>query len=189
MNGLTKRLLFIVVLALGGKVSALELVPLHDVTLLPSPFLHAQNTNKDYLMALDVEKLLAPFRREAGLPFKETYGNWESTGLDGHMGGHYVSALALMYASTRDKAVLERLDYVIAELKKCQDKIGSGYVGGIPASNKMWNEIAKGNIRADNFSTNERWVPWYNLHKIYAGLRDAYLYADSADAKKMLVKL
>lgn len=189
MNRVTKHLLFIAVLALGGKVSALELVPLHDVTLLPSPFLHAQNTNKDYLMSLDVEKLLAPFRREAGLPFKETYGNWESTGLDGHMGGHYVSALALMYASTRDKAVLERLDYVITELKKCQDKIGSGYIGGIPDSKKMWDEIAKGDIRADNFSTNERWVPWYNLHKIYAGLRDAYLYADSADAKKMLVKL
>ena len=189
MNRLTKYLLCMAVLALGVKVSALELVPLHDVTLLPSPFLHAQNTNKDYLMALDVEKLLAPFRREAGLPFKETYGNWESTGLDGHMGGHYVSALALMYASTRDKAVLERLDYVIAELKKCQDKLGTGYIGGIPASNKMWSQIAKGDIRADNFSTNERWVPWYNIHKVYAGLRDAYWYADNKDAKKMLIKL
>jgi len=170
-------------------VFALELVPLRDVQLLESPFLQAQNTNKEYLMALDVEKLLAPFRREAGLPFKATYGNWESTGLDGHMGGHYISALALMYASTGDKDIVKRLNYVIAELKKCQDKIGTGYIGGIPDSKKMWSEIAKGDIRADNFSTNERWVPWYNLHKIYAGLRDAYLYADNADAKKMLVKL
>lgn len=169
--------------------AALELVPLRNVQLLDSPFLHAQNTNKDYLIALDVEKLLAPFRREAGLPFKETYGNWESTGLDGHMGGHYVSALALMYASTGDKAVLQRLNYVVDELKKCQDKLGTGYIGGIPDSKKMWDEIAKGDIRADNFSTNERWVPWYNIHKIYAGLRDAYWYADNKDAKKMLVKL
>lgn len=169
--------------------SALELVPLRNVQLLDSPFLQAQNTNKDYLMALDVEKLLAPFRREAGLPFKETYGNWESTGLDGHMGGHYVSALALMYASTDDKDVLQRLNYVVAELKKCQEKLGSGYIGGIPDSKKMWGEIAKGDIRADNFSTNERWVPWYNLHKIYAGLRDAHIYAHNDDAKKMLVKL
>ena len=169
--------------------AALELVPLRNVQLLDSPFLQAQNTNKDYLMALDTEKLLAPFRREAGLPFKETYGNWESTGLDGHMGGHYVSALALMYASTGDKAVLQRLNYVVAELKKCQDKLGTGYIGGIPDSKKMWDEIAKGDIRADNFSTNERWVPWYNIHKIYAGLRDAYWYADNKDAKKMLVKL
>lgn len=189
MNRLTKRLLFVVGVGLGVNAAALELVPLNNVTLLPSPFLQAQNTNKDYLMALDVEKLLAPFRREAGLPFKETYGNWESTGLDGHMGGHYVSALALMYASTGDKDVLARLDYVIAELKKCQEKLGHGYIGGIPESKKMWGEIAKGDIRADNFSTNERWVPWYNLHKIYAGLRDAYIYAHNDDAKKMLVKL
>ncbi len=168
---------------------ALELAPTRDVQLLDSPFLQAQHTNKEYLMALDAEKLLAPFRREAGLPFKETYGNWESTGLDGHMGGHYVTALALLYAATKDEAVLQRLNYVIAELKKCQDKLGSGYIGGIPDSNTMWSEIARGDIRADNFSTNERWVPWYNLHKIYAGLRDAYLYAGNEDAKKMLVRL
>lgn len=182
------------VLAMGFSLAitpvfALELVPLREVQLLDGPFLHAQTTNKEYLMALDAEKLLAPFRREAGLPFKETYGNWESTGLDGHMGGHYVSALALTYASTRDKTVLKRLQYVIAELKKCQDKLATGYIGGIPDSKKMWDEIAAGNIRADNFSTNERWVPWYNLHKIYAGLRDAYLYAGSKDAKIMLLKL
>lgn len=169
--------------------AALELVPLRNVQLLDSPFLHAQNTNKEYLMALDTEKLLAPFRREAGLPFKESYGNWESSGLDGHMGGHYVTALALLYAATKDDVVLQRLNYVIAELKKCQDKLGSGYIGGIPDSNKMWSEIARGDIRADNFSTNERWVPWYNLHKIYAGLRDAYLYTGNEDAKKMLVRL
>nr|WP_324258370.1 glycoside hydrolase family 127 protein [Cellvibrio fontiphilus] len=169
--------------------SALELAPTRDVQLLDSPFLQAQNTNKEYLLAFDTEKMLAPFRREAGLPFKETYGNWESTGLDGHMGGHYVTALALLYAATQDKLVLERLNYVITELKKCQDKLGSGYIGGIPDSNKMWSEIARGDIRADNFSTNERWVPWYNLHKIYAGLRDAYLYAGNEDAKKMLVRL
>jgi len=170
-------------------VNALELVPLRDVQLLESPFLHAQNLNKAYVMALDTEKLLAPFRREAGLPFKETYGNWESTGLDGHMGGHYVSALALLYASTKDPVILARLNYVIAELKKCQDKLGTGYIGGIPDSQKMWAEIAKGDIRADNFSTNEHWVPWYNLHKIFAGLRDAYLYADNQTAKESLVKL
>lgn len=90
---------------------ALELAPTRDVQLLDSPFLQAQNTNKDYLMALDTEKLLAPFRREAGLPFKETYGNWESTGLDGHMGGHYVTALALLYAATKDDVVLQRVCY------------------------------------------------------------------------------
>jgi DUF1680 family protein len=190
---MTRRPLFAVIIGLAVSLfhpaNALELVPLKDVRLLESPFLHAQNTNKDYLMSLDTEKLLAPFRREAGLPFKETYGNWESSGLDGHIGGHYVTALALTYASTGDKNVLARLNYVIAELKKCQDKIGNGYLAGIPAGEKMWDEIAKGDIRADNFATNERWVPWYNIHKIYAGLRDAHIYAGNEDAKEMLVRL
>lgn len=183
------RGLMLAVCLLVVPATALELAPTRDVQLLDSPFLQAQNTNKEYLMALDTEKLLAPFRREAGLSFKESYGNWESSGLDGHMGGHYVTALALLYAATKDDLVLQRLNYVIAELKKCQEKLGTGYIGGIPDSNKMWSEIARGEIRADNFSTNERWVPWYNLHKMYAGLRDAYLYAGNEDAKKMLVRL
>jgi uncharacterized protein len=186
-NLLKKSWLPMAAILLSAQASALELVPLRDVQLLDGPFLHAQNTNKHYVMALDAEKLLAPFRREAGLPFKETYGNWESSGLDGHMGGHYVSALALLYASTKDEAVLQRLNYVIAELKKCQDKNGNGYLGGIPKGKEAWAEIAKGDLRADNFSTNGRWVPWYNLHKTFAGLRDAYQYADNEDAKAMLV--
>ncbi len=183
------RIMLLGLFFLTAPAFALGLVPLKDVELLESPFFHAQNTNKNYLMSMDVEKLLAPFRREAGLPHKESYGNWESSGLDGHMGGHYVSALALLYASTNDQAVLKRLNYVISELKKCQDKLGTGYIGGIPDSKKMWEEIARGDIRADNFSTNERWVPWYNLHKTYAGLRDAYQYAGNKTAKKMLIRL
>lgn len=103
MKNLFVRCVTLIISALCSmQLSALERVPLSQVELLDSPFLHAQNTNKDYLLALDTEKLLAPFRREAGLPFKETYGNWESSGLDGHIGGHYLSALSLMYASTGD---------------------------------------------------------------------------------------
>lgn len=183
-----RAIIFAVFLSIQS-VYALELVPLKNVTLLDGPFLQAQQINKSYLLSLDVEKLLAPFRREAGIAYTQTYGNWESSGLDGHMGGHYVSALALLYASTRDKEVLNRLNYVINELKKCQDKNANGYLGGIPDGQKAWQEIKKGDIRADNFATNERWVPWYNLHKIFAGLRDAYVYAGNRDAKKMLVKL
>src|SRR5690554_6368797 len=190
MKNLFVRCVTLIISALCSmQLSALERVPLSQVQLLDSPFLHAQNTNTDYLLALDTEKLLAPFRREAGLPFKETYGNWESSGLDGHIGGHYLSALSLMYASTGDAKVLGKLNYVINELKKAQDANGNGYLSGIPDGDKAWREIAKGDIRADNFSTNERWVPWYNIHKIYAGLRDAYLYAGNETAKAMLVKL
>ncbi len=169
---------------------AAERFPLADVRLTAGPFLAAQSTNRQYLMALDADKLLAPFRREAGLPTKaDSYGNWESSGLDGHMGGHYLSALALMHAATGDAAVLERLHYAIAELKACQEANGNGYLGGIPGGSSAWQDVAKGKLSADNFSVNGKWVPWYNLHKVYAGLRDAYRYTGNADARAMLVAL
>ncbi|RJG24369.1 glycoside hydrolase family 127 protein [Massilia cavernae] len=183
-----KRLAAIFLLAaLGGQALAAERFPLSSVRLTGGPFLAAQDTNLRYLMALEPDKLLAPFRREAGLPQKlESYGNWESSGLDGHMGGHYLSALALMYASTGDKEVLGRLEYMIAELKKCQQANG-GYLGGIPGGAQAWKDVAAGKLHADNFSVNGKWVPWYNLHKTYAGLRDAWRYAGSEDARAMLL--
>jgi len=176
--------------ALMLPVNGAELFPLRDVRLAAGPFLEAQATDMRYLLALDADRLLAPFRREAGLPLpKPSYGNWESSGLDGHMGGHYLSALALMYASTGDAQVLERLNYFVQELKKCQEQGGDGYVGGIPGGRAAWQAIARGELHADNFSVNGKWVPWYNLHKLFAGLRDAYRHTGNADARTVLVGL
>jgi DUF1680 family protein len=175
-----------------GAVSAqaADLFPLRDVRLGPSPFLDAQTTDLNYLMAMEPDRLLAPFLREAGLePKKPSYGNWESSGLDGHMGGHYLSALALMYASAGDAVVKERLDYFVAELKRAQHANGDGYLGGIPGGRAAWRDVAAGQLHADNFSVNGKWVPWYNLHKVYAGLRDAYRYAGNEDARAMLIAL
>jgi DUF1680 family protein len=105
------------------------------------------------------------------------------------MGGHYLSALALMYASTGDAEILRRLNYFVAELKRAQQANGNGYVGGIPEGSKAWQDLANGKLHADNFSVNGKWVPWYNLHKVFAGLRDAWKYAGSEDARAMLVAL
>jgi DUF1680 family protein len=169
---------------------AAELFPLADVRLKPGPFLDAQTTDLNYMMAMEPDRLLAPFLREAGLePRQPSYGNWESTGLDGHMGGHYLSALALMHAATGDAEVLRRLNYFVAELKRAQIANGDGYLGGIPGGRQAWRDIAAGKLEADNFSVNGKWVPWYNLHKVYAGLRDAWRYAGNEDARVMLVSL
>jgi uncharacterized protein len=119
----------------------------------------------------------------------EPYGNWESTGLDGHIGGHYLTALALFHAATGDREALERLNYMVAELGRAQAAHGNGYIGGVPNGEATWAEIAAGDIRADLFSLNGRWVPWYNLHKVYAGLRDAYVHAGNEQALRMLVAL
>ncbi|WP_307722111.1 glycoside hydrolase family 127 protein [Duganella callida] len=173
--------------AAGG---ALALFPLNAVRLGPSPFLEAQQTDLRYILSLDADRLLSPFLREAGLPPKQPgYGNWESTGLDGHMGGHYLSALALMHAATGDAEVFQRLNYYVAELKRCQQANGDGYIGGVPGGAAAWRDIAQGRLQADNFSVNGKWVPWYNLHKTFAGLRDAYVHAGSQDARTMLIAL
>ncbi len=181
-------LLLVCAASLTPPVGAAELFPLADVRLSEGPFLQAQDTDLRYLLALDADRLLAPFLRESGLPAKtQSYGNWESSGLDGHMGGHYLSALALMVASTGDPQALQRLNYVVAELKRCQDAGGTGYLGGIPAGAQAWAQLAEGKLEVDNFSLNGRWVPWYNLHKTYAGLLDAWRYAGNVLAREMLV--
>ncbi len=174
----------------SSQEAPLQAFALEDVRLLPSPFKHAEQTDLRYIMSMDPDRLLAPYLREAGLPVKEnSYGNWESSGLDGHIGGHYLSALSLMVASTGNEEARRRLDYMISELKRAQDANGNGYIGGVPGGEEMWHEIAKGKIEADLFSLNDKWVPWYNLHKVYAGLRDAYLYAGNEQAKQMLIDL
>jgi DUF1680 family protein len=179
-------LLFIPALLKGQPGSRLQEFPLQQVKLLPGIFKEQELTDLNYILQLNADKLLAPFRREAGLPKKsESYGNWENSGLDGHIAGHYLSALAMMYANTNDKRILERLNYTIAELKICQDKNGDGYLGGVPGSHQVWTEVRKGNF--DTF--NKRWVPFYNVHKVFAGLRDAYLYNGNQTAKAMLIKL
>lgn len=169
---------------------SIEYFPLNTVQLTESVFSKAMQADKGYIMAMEPDRLLAPYLKEAGLTAKAAnYPNWENTGLDGHVGGHYLSALALMYASTGDTQVKKRLDYMIDELERCQKASGNGYVSGIPNGKKIWNEIAEGNIRASGFGLNDRWVPLYNIHKTYSGLRDAYWYAGSEKAKEMLIRL
>ncbi|WP_225840591.1 glycoside hydrolase family 127 protein [Rufibacter glacialis] len=176
--------------AIVAQPGKLHPFPLSSVRLLESPFLQAQQTDLTYLLALDMDRLLAPFQKEAGIrPKAENYGNWENTGLDGHIGGHYLSALALMYASTGNPELKRRLDYLVDALEACQQKSGDGYLGGTPGGRQMWQEVKAGRINAGSFNLNQKWVPWYNIHKTYAGLRDAYLFAGNTKAKGMLIQL
>ncbi|MCD9615303.1 glycoside hydrolase family 127 protein [Chryseobacterium gleum] len=164
--------------------------PLETVRLSESVFSKAMKADHKYLMALEPDRLLAPYLKEAGLkPKANNYPNWENTGLDGHIGGHYISALSLMYASTGDAAIQLRIDYMISELERCQKASPDGYISGVPDGKKIWKEIKQGNIRASGFGLNDRWVPLYNIHKLYSGLRDAYWYAKNEKAKTILIRL
>ena len=168
----------------------MESFSVNDVTLTKSAFKHAEDMDIRYLLAIDPDRLLAPYLKEAGLePKAENYTNWENTGLDGHIGGHYLSALSYMYASTGHPEIKGRLDYFISELKRCADASGDGYLSGVSNGRRVWKEISEGDIRASSFGLNDGWVPLYNIHKIFAGLRDAYLLYGSDDCKEMFIGL
>ncbi len=163
-----------------------EEFPRADVHLLAGPFLHAQDLDRTYVLAHDVDRLLAPFRIEAGLePKAQKYPNWESMGLEGHTAGHYLTALAQLWANTGDAECKRRLDAMVAGLAECQQAGGNGYVGGVPHSREVWAGVARGDFKRFNSS----WVPWYNEHKLFAGLRDAWLLAHNAQARDVLVRL
>lgn len=163
---------------------------LQDTKLTKGPFKNAQDVDLKYILALNPDKLLAPYLIDAGLPLKaDRYGNWESSGLDGHIGGHYLSALAMMYASTGNPELKQRLEYMITELARCQTKNGNGYVGGIPNGKVFWERINKGDIDGSTFGLNNTWVPLYNIHKLFAGLRDTYEFTQNQQAKQILIGL
>ncbi|HZW70283.1 MAG TPA: beta-L-arabinofuranosidase domain-containing protein, partial [Hanamia sp.] len=122
---------------------------LGDVKLLDGPFKRARDLNIQTLLKYKVDRLLAPYLKEAGLkPKDSSYNNWE--GLDGHIGGHYLTAMAINTA-TGNAECKKRMLYMIDELQKCQDanaknnkNWGIGYVGGVPNSAAVWKSVQDG---------------------------------------------
>ncbi|MCR6660394.1 MAG: glycoside hydrolase family 127 protein [Asticcacaulis sp.] len=161
------------------KISSL---PLSDVRLLPSPYKTALDVNHTYLVTLEPDRFLHNFRKGAGLkPKAEPYGGWEQDTIAGHSLGHYLSAIALMYAQTGDPVLKQRAAYVIDELALIQGAQGDGYVAGFLRKRKngtvvdgkeIFPEIMAGDIRSAGFDLNGCWVPFYNWHKLYSGLFD-----------------
>ena len=162
--------------------------PLGDVTLLEGPLKKARDLNINTLLKYDCDRLLAPYLKEAGLtPKGKSYPNWD--GLDGHVGGHYLTAMAIN-AATGDKECQKRMEYFISELQACADanaknhpEWGKGYVGGVPGSDRIWGNFKKGNFGPYYGA----WVPFYNIHKMYAGLRDAWVYCGNEQAKQLFL--
>ena len=163
--------------------------PLGDITLLDGPLKHARDLNVQVLLKYDCDRMLAPYRKEAGLqPRKPSYPNWD--GLDGHVGGHYLTALAIN-AATGNEECRKRMEYMISELQLVLEANNQrpeawchNYIGGVPNSAKMWTAFSKGDF-GPYFGT---WAPFYNIHKMYAGLRDAWLYCGNEQAKNLFLK-
>ncbi|WP_203579925.1 beta-L-arabinofuranosidase domain-containing protein [Microbacterium hibisci] len=164
-------------------------VPGARVRLAEGVDLDAQRTVSATLKRLDLDRLLAPFRREAGLPARaETYGGWEADGLDGHTAGHVLSSVSTL-AAAGDAAAAAIAQTLVRGIRECQLARGTGYVGGVPDGEALWDELRAGRIDAGAFHLNGRWVPLYNLHKILAGLVDAVELTDDPVARETLADL
>jgi DUF1680 family protein len=187
-------------------------LPMTAVRLTGGPLKQAQDVTARYLLELEPDRMMAGYRKRAGLePKAEGYGGWDDVDgrqLTGHIAGHYLSAVSLMYAATGDERFKERADYIVREMKEVQDKHGDGYLGALmgnkpgtrpPRGGRPRNEdlvdgkelferLSKGEIRSGGFDLNGMWSPWYTLHKTYAGLRDAYRHTGNKDALEVEIK-
>lgn len=157
--------------------------PLEDVSIAAGPFKQAMEADERFLLVIEPDRLLSDFRVHAGLKAKgERYGGWENSGLAGHTLGHYLSACAMEYAATGDKRFLDKVNYIVQELDECQQARKTGYLGAIPGEDSVWAQVAAGKIKSRGFDLNGGWSPWYTVHKIMAGLLDAYLYCNNNTA-------
>ena len=158
----------------GREAAELQAEPfdLRDVRLSDGPFRDAMLRTQKYLHELESDRLLWYFRKTAGLDTPgEPLGGWEKMELRGHTMGHYLSGCALMVASTGDEKLKAKADAIVAELAKCQKKMGTGYLSAYPEE-QIDRVIARQRV----------WAPWYTLHKIYAGLVDMYVYCGNVQA-------
>jgi hypothetical protein len=139
-------------------------LPISDVRLTGGPLKAAQDQNGLYLLSLEVDRMMAFLRTAAGLPAKaEGYGGWDGSNrqLTGHIAGHYLSGVSLMWAATGDTRFKERVDRLVDELKIVQDKHGDGYIGAqsdranVPGKT-LYQQLAAGDIRSAGFDLNGR---------------------------------
>jgi len=165
----------------SGKSGRLVPFPMTQVKLLDGIFKQQAEINQAYLDSLETDRLLHSFRVTSGLTSTATpYGGWEKPdcNLRGHFnGGHYLSAVALAYASAGNDMLRKRGDVMVAELARCQKANANGYVGAFSAGH--FEALAAG---ARQWSGHDVWAPFYTLHKIMAGLVDMYVHTGNEQA-------
>lgn len=195
---LTKE--FSVTVSALNEMTGLEYFDRTAVEVTAEYYDNALELDAKNLLALDADRLLAGFRetaayaagmneteRKAYMKDKTRYGGgWENALIGGHTLGHYLTAVAQgvvnpgLSKTTQDK-LKERMEYIVDALADCQEKtVGSkvckeGYLFGAKLVSTTELEAQFDNVEKSlaNIST-QAWVPWYTMHKILAGLVDAY---------------
>lgn len=141
----------------------------------------------DYLLSLDSERFLFWFYKTAGLtpPTAQGYGGWENGSVSGnfrgHAFGHYMSALAMSYASTTDADVKAALHQEIVEAVEGLAEVQASYDGTAREGYLgPFRDTALDAVEGRGTSDDPVVVPYYNLHKVLAGLLAIDQYVDDA---------
>jgi DUF1680 family protein len=172
----------------GGGSGGAQLIDAAHVRLLPgSPFYDRQQLHRTgYLASIDPNRLLYEFRKLANQPqpsgVTAGYPGWDTGFLKGHMAGHYLSAASRMAAATGDTSFKTKVDAMVSALAQCQSALGTGYLAAFPSTVFDWLE---------GKSTNNQGivVPYYTVHKLMAGLLDAYQYVGNQQALDVVTKM
>ncbi len=182
----------------------IHLFSLEDVRITDGRFLQVQDLDHEYLLTLEPDRLLSWFRREAGLMQKqEPYPYWESEEahlgwpLAGHILGFYLSSMSMMYQTTGDARILERLTYVLDELKTCQDANRNGYLLPTLKGKELFKQVHERKFTTSTWAIivtvdgkqQTTWEPVYVMNKIMLGLYDVYTMCGLEQAKPILIKM
>lgn len=169
-----------------------------NITLLSSVFSQSEKIGREYLDGVDIDRLLSPIFEAHNMPAPNNakrYGGWErksannwekspeTFSLAGHSLGHFLSALSECYAKSGDKKLKQKILYIVSQLESVQSNAKSGYIGG--CKENCFTELFDKNLTswAEGY-----WVPWYNLHKIFKGLTDAYSVTEDQTVLRVLLR-
>lgn len=169
-----------------------------NITLLSSVFSQSEEIGRKYLDGVDIDRLLAPVFEAHNMPApnnakryggweRESANNWEKSpetfSLAGHSLGHFLSAVSECYAQSGDEKLKQKILYIVSQLESVQSNAKSGYIGG--CKENCFTELFNKNLTswADGY-----WVPWYNVHKLFKGLADAYSATEDQTVLRVLLR-
>lgn len=169
-----------------------------NITLLNSVFSQSEKIGREYLDGVDIDRLLSPIFEAHNMPAPNNakrYGGWErksannwekspeTFSLAGHSLGHFLSAFSECYAKSGDENLKQKILYIVSQLESVQSNAKSGYIGG--CKENCFTELFDKNLTswAEGY-----WVPWYNLHKIFKGLTDAYSVTEDQTVLRVLLR-
>ncbi len=157
------------------------MVKLSNIKEKKNIFYGSQKLGLNYVLDYESERFLAPAYNIAGKSTEyKCYGGWESRQIQGHMLGHYLSSLSAFVKTECEgwEKAKEKLDYTVSRIKELQRE--DGYFACIPST--PFDTVFSGNFKVERFSLGDWWVPWYSVHKVFAGLIDAFTSGKNPDA-------